>query len=811
MYNIQQIKDRVSCVDVAKQCGLMIRRAGDRIASPLRPGADNKTAFVVEDDFFYDFVSGEGGDCIDLLAALKYDGEKGLAIQELGTMVGADTNKDINIDWHTHIQDIIHFVCNRHDKKLKSEHRQYINSRGITDETIDRLRIGYDPNLNRIIIPYPKNNYYYNWIGRAYGDFKPKYYKLKKTEITDDAPWGMHTLDRNNDTLYICEGAFDALSFDQEGCSVISSMGGHFPKKSTPMILSIMKQFKRVVLAFDSDEAGKGFTKKFCELLCSTKLDFDVLLIPDGFKDVSEYYAAGNDLAKLTSENGLIYLVKGMETIDKFQSFILKIAKYASRLVIDKIFDYVEQYAQWSPRALKTIYKQVKDIQNKPPLEIDVAETIIKKHALKFHGATGFYEYKRGCWRKTDDEDISKHVIEELGQFATNTRTTSITNLIKKLVNEPCDFDRAPVWNFVNGTLELDTGIFREHRPEDLCSIQMDYPYKGNYKCPTWEKFIESVMAGSGIDMEVLQLMAGYVLFNDCSLEKIFILTGTGGNGKSIFTSILEEIFGFDNCTSISPSNTTNQFYAIKLKQSVLNVKAESSANLTHCAESLKALASGDTIQGCFKGKDVIDFKSRCKLIFATNDDVISDDTSNGLLRRIQVIDFPVSFVDHPDPENPLEQRKDIGIKDKILQEKSGIFNWVYKGYKQLKEKKSFPVSATQERFIEQFKQESNPLLAFMDTLPREDYTNAELYERYKDWQNKTNMPLLNDSAFHKAFKKISTGIWKTCRPYVTENGVKRQTKGYKVINREFIPMDENDYVAQYFTNKGKAHDSVDV
>ena len=58
MYNIKEIKQRYTCVDVAKLCGLAIRRAGDRIASPLRPGADNKTAFVVEEEFFYDFVSG---------------------------------------------------------------------------------------------------------------------------------------------------------------------------------------------------------------------------------------------------------------------------------------------------------------------------------------------------------------------------------------------------------------------------------------------------------------------------------------------------------------------------------------------------------------------------------------------------------------------------------------------------------------------------------------------------------------------------------------------------------------------------------
>ena len=798
MYDIQQIKDRVSCVDIAKQCGLMIRKAGDRIASPLRPGADNKSAFVVHDEFFYDFVAGTGGDCIDLLAELKYDGHRGMAIRELGEMVGADTNRAVSVDWKDYFQNLGNgiYYWNEH---LKPEHIKYITDRGITEETINRLKIGYNENYKRIIIPYMKNGYYYNWIGRAYGDMKPKYYKPPKDEYTDDAPWGMHTLDRNNDTLYICEGAFDALSFEQEGCSVIAMMGGSFNKQIIPMILSIMKQFKKVILAFDSDDAGKGFTKKFCKLLCSTKLDFDVILIPDGFKDISEYYAAGNDLAKLQTINGLIYLVEDIEDIDEFEEFILSIAKYASPLVIDKIFDYVEQYTNWSKRAIKTMEKTVKNIKSKPPKEIDVANEILNQYTLKFHSSLGFYEYKRGCWRHVDDADISQHVIDELGDFATHTRSNNIVGLIKKLAHESCVFNETPVWSFPNGTLELDTGKFRENRPEDLCSIQMDYPYKGNAKCPTWEKFISSVMANSEVDIQTLQTMAGYVLFNDCSLEKIFILTGTGGNGKSLFTSILEEIFGFDNCTSISPANTNKQFYAIKLKHSILNIAAETSANLTRCAESLKALASGDTIQGCFKGKDIVDFKSRTKLIFATNDDIISNDTSDGLLRRLHVINFPMSFVDHPDPNNPLEQKKDVHLKQKLLLEKSGIFNWVFKGYKQLKATQEFPVSATQERFLVQFKRNSEPLIEFMEELPRQDFTNAELYELFKAWQIRTNNEPIPNNKFHERFRKISTDIWKPCRPWVTLNGERKQTKGYKVINCKLNPLDENSDINQYF------------
>ena len=71
MYDLNLIKQRISCVDVAQRCGLPISKSGDRCVSPLREGASNPTSFSCDDDFWYDFGSGSGGDCIDLLAELK--------------------------------------------------------------------------------------------------------------------------------------------------------------------------------------------------------------------------------------------------------------------------------------------------------------------------------------------------------------------------------------------------------------------------------------------------------------------------------------------------------------------------------------------------------------------------------------------------------------------------------------------------------------------------------------------------------------------------------------------------------------------
>ena len=57
MYDTAAIKARINCVAAAQRCGLPVSRSGDRIVSPLRAGAKNKTSFCVDEDFWYDFGS----------------------------------------------------------------------------------------------------------------------------------------------------------------------------------------------------------------------------------------------------------------------------------------------------------------------------------------------------------------------------------------------------------------------------------------------------------------------------------------------------------------------------------------------------------------------------------------------------------------------------------------------------------------------------------------------------------------------------------------------------------------------------------
>ena len=124
MYDINLIKQRISCVELAQRLGLPITNSGDRCVSPLRPNASNPSSFVVDTDFWFDFGDSRGGDVIDLLAEISYHGDRGRAIRELAVMTGVTDSNPRPDGWTEYTQNL----CNQIAFWRKTEHLILIHS-----------------------------------------------------------------------------------------------------------------------------------------------------------------------------------------------------------------------------------------------------------------------------------------------------------------------------------------------------------------------------------------------------------------------------------------------------------------------------------------------------------------------------------------------------------------------------------------------------------------------------------------------------------------------------------------------------------
>ena len=776
MLDISQIKNRISCVDFAQQNNLPISKSGDRCTSPLRSGASNKTSFIVYDDFFFDFGSGEGGDVIDFAAKLLFKDDKGKAIKHLAKITGVSIENQQNQSWVKYTQNLCNKIQSYHEK-LTTDDREYLYKRGITDETIDRNKIGRTPE-GRLIIPYWKNGYVCYYATRAMPGGKypdQKYKKMAIDDYNEHTVWGLHTLDRNpeRDLLIIAEGAFDALSFEQEGYSVISAITGHFSREQLPTALSIAKSFKQVFLVFDNDtitKAGEKFTIKMAKILTEKRIPCVVGNVPPTYKDVSEYYAAGGKLNFIidNAKDGIEFLASKITNRNDFNTFARKVCRYMSKPDVDMFFKSVGQHTNFDPDWLKSLCKDCKSA----PLDQTIAEEVTTKHKLLYNEKISFFQYNGTYWNSKTDTEISAYIADALGPYATGPKISSILKVIKSDVVTNKLFNVNPVINFINGTLELSPKIlFREHRAEDCCTYCLDYPYNPQATSTEWLKFLETVTNHDDKKICLLQELSGYVLFPDNRLQKCAVLIGSGANGKSVFLNVLTKIFGSANISNVEMSSLSQDFQVIQLMNSMLNISAETRTNVAGAESKFKQITAGDEISACYKGKDYITFKPRAKMFLACNEYVKSSDTTEGWTRRFCFVDFPMHFVETPNPNNPEELPIDRDIENKLTAPEtlSAIFNWVLQGYQMLLACGYFTEPDDQREITEEFKELSNPLIEFAKEVEIDkQINNATLYNLYKDWCDESGHNSLARNTFLKRIAKAFKEYRSDVEPYRT-------------------------------------------
>ena len=762
MIDISQIKSRITCVDFARKNDININRSGDRCVSPLRSGATNKTSFVVYDDFFFDFGSGEGGDVIDFAAKLLFNDDKGKAIRHLAKITGVDLENPPDNSWVKYTQNLCNKIQAYHER-LTDEDRKYMYQRGITDNTINRNKIGRTPE-GRLIIPYWKNGYvcYYATRYLPGGKYpEQKYKKMPIDDYNEHTVWGLHTLDRdkNRELLVIAEGAFDALSFEQENYCIISAITGFFSKEQMPTALSIAKSFKKVMLVYDNDKitnAGEKFTIKMARTLTENRIPCVIGKIPPTYKDVSEFFADNGKLADIiaSAASGVEFLASKMTDMAEMSNFVRKVCRYMAKPDVDMFFKMLSRSTEFDPDWLKSLCKDCKNA----PLDKMIADEVTTEHKLLYNEKISFFEYNGTHWTAKTDTEISSYIGEALGPYATGPKIASILKVIKSNVVTSQLFNVTPVINFINGTLEIEPKIkFREHRETDCCTYCLDYPYNPSAKSNEWVKFLETVTNYDDKKICLLQELSGYVLFPDNCLQKCAVLIGSGANGKSVFLNVLTKIFGSANVSNVEMSSLSQDFQVIQLMNSMLNISAETRTNVAGAESKFKQITAGDEISACYKGKDYITFRPRAKMFLACNEYVKSSDTTEGWTRRFCFVDFPMHFVEDPNPNNPEELPIDRNIEARLTTNDSlsAIFNWVLQGYEMLKACGYFTEPDDQKAITEEFKELSNPLIEFAKEVEIDDRISSDLlYNQYKDWCNESGHNPLAKNTFAKRIAK---------------------------------------------------------
>ena len=230
--------------------------------------------------------------------------------------------------------------------------------------------------------------------------------------------------------------------------------------------------------------------------------------------------------------------------------------------------------------------------------------------------------------------------------------------------------------NVENGTLNLHTGELRAHRREDLVSKLAPVHFDPAECCPRWTRFLDEVFAPHPDIVPFIQRAVGYSLTADTREECLFLMHGTGRNGKGTQLKTLALVMGdyagtADFSTFVQRRDDSGPRDDVANMRGKRLVSAQESREGAALAESLlKWLTGGDLVRARRLYENSYEFDPSWKIWLATNHKPVIRGTDPAIWSRIKLIPFDVSF----------EGREDKTLKTALLAELPGILNWAVEG-----------------------------------------------------------------------------------------------------------------------------------
>lgn len=353
--------------------------------------------------------------------------------------------------------------------------------------------------------------------------------------------------------------------------------------------------------------------------------------------------------------------------------------------------------------------------------------------------------------RVTDELPLRGEIFEELKCCAVSNIPRKISNIVElmklaALVEDfPPEADRI---HLSNGTLFLD-GRFMEGKP-DIVRNRFPVAYNPNAPRPVlWLQFLDGLLYPE--DIPTLQEYIGYCLIPSNKGQRMMVIKGSGGEGKSQVGDVLGALFGSNMKDGSIGKISENRFARADLEHILLCVDDDMRMEALRQTNYVKSIV---TAQGKMdlerKGKQSYQGWMCARLVAFSNGDLQAlFDRSDGFYRRQLVLttkDKPADRVDDPD------------LAEKLKAEVEGILLWAFEGLQRLVTNNfKFTESQRTKDNRETVKRDNNNVFDFMES---EGYirlkadcsiSSKELYEIYRMWCEENNLTPLKRRSFSDA------------------------------------------------------------
>lgn len=360
------------------------------------------------------------------------------------------------------------------------------------------------------------------------------------------------------------------------------------------------------------------------------------------------------------------------------------------------------------------------------------------------------------------DEDTRKRYIERVKKLQYRKNRKTMVEDAKSVYPVPNKvFDRnTELFNCKNGTLNLNTGEFRQHDPKDFITMMSGVSYDPDASCSRWTQFISEVMCSDEALASYLQKSLGYALTGDTYLECMFILYGaTSRNGKGTTMETFLRIMGdygktsnpemlstkFGSANASGPSEEIARLAGVRF----VNI-SEPEKKVTFNAALVKRMTGNDTLNARFLHENSFDFKPNFKIFINTNYLPNVSDMTLFDSGRLKIIPFKRHFEE-------AEQDKGLKVLFSTDENLSGIFNWCYEGYRLFREHQLRDTQAVLDA-TKEYRQDSDRIGQFIEAWLEDgeayEVRSSAAFRRYTDWCKENNYNAENIKNFKNAMQQ---------------------------------------------------------
>ena len=612
--------------------------------------------------------------------------------------------------------------------KLGDVHKDYLISRGFTEQSIADFGIGYCPSeadifisrydtgvlvssglftdkgfpvlANRIVFPLKRGKQPYHFVGRIFNgsDNEPKYIGSRSTKKNgantsavsrDFLTFGkLNAKMKDEKTLkpiLLLEGCVDGFLAEQELSDdyvIAACLGVNATKEQmrefAAMLVSSRCTLRDIIVCFDSESHNVGWTRAKKTIIELTGIIRELLIREQGRQDKK-------------SDKDIEAEIKDPETkpnfMPKFKMTMLRkppefdkidLSEYVERGLIEELrywikhsitLEYYEMYLINDPERFFGLEDGTK---MRTFYEKRVADEIQWEGRYYLYHNEQLKRYEGGVYID-DKKDLFITIDEALGvkssAYLIKRATEYLETVTRKLFQGyEIDSNLTDV-NTLNGYIPFSKPEGSEiipHSPFRVSFIQIPHEYDPEAECPKIEEFLYSVLNEHDI-AEILKAIA-YTLTRDVSKQKVFFMFGTGGNGKGVAMSIIQALLGEDNFSAKSITQILEGRFSIAgLEHKLSNFDADIKSVYLGDESVIKKFAGNDYIEAEHKGKPEFKFKPVTSLWFSSNFFIKSNDRSYGASRKWHYFAFDKTF-----SETDLEDEK-LSIKLTAKNELQGL------------------------------------------------------------------------------------------------------------------------------------------